>query len=302
MRKPSVPRPGTEEPAPQAGARGGRLPTSRLPEEHTQSLPVVRQQTTSSLDLRADRHDRVVSTGLAQRLQERRDSLRRLRRRRLLVAAAVLTVLAGLGWGVLGSPLLGLRLEQVEVTGSDGSVSVEQVREVYAGLEGRSLLRLDTGELAMATSQELVRVRDAQVSRRWPNGLRVHLSMREPVAARQVEGGFEVLDAQAVVLETAASLPAGLAWVQAPEGEELSAEMVSAVVAAVGALDPQTRSQVVSGTASVAGQVRLSLQGGANVVWGDSSQPELKAQVLRVLLGTPAQVYDVSSPRFPSTS
>lgn len=302
MRKPSVPRPGAQEPASQAGARDGGQPAARPAEDRTQSLPVVRQQAQSALELRTGRRDRVVSTGLTQRLQERRDSLRRLRRRRLLAAAVVLLVLVGAGWVALGSRLLGLRLDQVEVTGSDGSVSVEQVRQVYAALEGRSLLRLDTGELASATSQELVRVRAAEVSRRWPNGLRVHLTMREPVAARQVEGGFEVLDAQAVVLETLPSLPAGLAWVQAPEGTALSAEMVAAVVAAVGALDPGTRSQVVSGTASTAGQVSLSLQGGASVVWGDASQPELKAQVLRVLLDTPARVYDVSSPRYPTTS
>ncbi|WP_257210744.1 hypothetical protein [Actinomyces ruminis] len=43
----------------------------------------------------------------------------------------------------------------------------------------------------------------------------------------------------------------------------------------------------------------LTLTGGATVVWGQSADNELKAQVLAVLLGQEAQTYDVSSRTVP---
>ncbi|WP_196717507.1 cell division protein FtsQ/DivIB [Actinomyces trachealis] len=308
MRKPSAPRPGADaQPAPQRGAENQTVRESQVARNipdglRTGNLPVVRHTGTRGLETLSDRRSQVVSTGLEDRLKERREAVRRLRRRRVLLGLAAVLVLGVVGWVALFSPLLALKLDQVEIHGSDGSVSEEQIRQLYAPLEGRSLLRLDMGELETATVRSLVRIRAAGVSRSWPNGLVVQLEMREPVAVRQTDGGYEVLDAQAVVLETVATPPGGLASLQAPVGQQLSAEMVTAVVTAVGSLDAQTRAQVVSGTASAAGQVTLTLQSGARVMWGDASQPELKAQVLRTLLGTQAKVYDVSSPKYPTTS
>ncbi|SPT53934.1 cell division protein FtsQ [Actinomyces bovis] len=302
MRKPSAPRPGAEEQPPAKPPAQKPSVTVSPDEGRTGRLPAVRQRAPQALETRGQRTEQVVSTGLEERLKERRNALSRLRRRRILLGLTVVLVLGLAGWAVLASPLLALKLEQVEVRGSDGTVSVEQVRQVYAPVAGFSLLRLDLDDLEVATARDLVRVRAARVSRAWPNGLVVRLEMREPVAVRQANGGYEVLDAEAVVLETVATPSPGLASVQAPAGQELSAEMVTAVVSAVGALDTQTRAQVSSGTASAAGQVTLTLQSGASVVWGDTSEPELKAQVLRTLLGTQAKVYDVSSPKYPATS
>lgn len=244
----------------------------------------------------------VVSTGLEHRLQEKRQAQRRLRWRRLGQAVAAVLAVAVVAWLLLASPLLGLSMGDVEVYGSDGTVSDEQVREALGDQQGTSLLLLDVDELGEQVTAALVRVRSAQVSRVWPHGLRVSLTMREPVAVRQVEQGFEVLDAEAVVLETAAAAPTGLAVVQTVSGQEPDASMVSAVTTAVGALDPATRARVSVGSVTVSGQVTLQLDNGASVVWGDSSEPGLKADVLRVLLGTEAKVYDVSSPRSPATS
>ena len=53
--------------------------------------------------------DRVVSTGLADRLKERQQALRRLRLRRVTTAAIVVLVVALATWALLLSPLLGLQ-------------------------------------------------------------------------------------------------------------------------------------------------------------------------------------------------
>ncbi len=252
----------------------------------------------------------MVSTGLADRLAERRRALARLRLRQAAVVAVVVAAVAAVAWALLASPVLALRGSAVTVTGSDGSVEDTQVREVLADYQGESLLRLDTAEMSAAVEDSLVRVRAAEVTRSWPHGVRVSLEMRVPVASYQGEDGYQVLDEEAVVLETTDSAPEGLVSIVAQEGAEsgdgspgaLSAQQVSAVTQAVGALDPEVLAQVSSGTSTDKGQVTLVMEGGATVVWGGGEDNDLKAQVLSVLMQTEAVVYDVSSPHNPTTS
>ncbi|MCR2052614.1 FtsQ-type POTRA domain-containing protein [Actinomyces bowdenii] len=276
--------------------------------EHSSELTVFSRR--PAIELRREgRADRVVSTGLADRLAERRRALMRLRMRWVLACLLVVALVAALGWGLLFSPLLALRTAGIGVTGSDGSVQDSQVRQILAPYEGRSLLRLDMAELSEKVGDGLVRVRSAQVTRSWPHGLSVELSMRVPVAARHTDAGVEVLDDQAVVLEVAPEAPQGLVTIvaegqgpgQAGTGGELSAAQVSAVAEVAGALDPQVLARVVSGSATTTGQVTLTLSDGATVVWGENKDNARKSKVLTVLLQTPAAVYDVSS-KSPTTS
>ena len=251
--------------------------------------------------------DRVVSTGLADRLKERQQALRRLRLRRATTAAIVVLVVALATWALLFSPLLGLQPQRISVAGSDGSVSDKQVRDVLAPYTGDSLLRLDTGRLSTQVSDKLVRVRQAQVTRSWPRGLRVQLTMRVPVATVQGADGYQVLDNEAVVLERVAEAPSGLVTIVpdktdgASGSQTISAKQVAAVTQVVGSLTPQTLAQVASGSATEAGQVTLTMSNGASVVWGDTQDNELKARVLATLMTTSASIYDVSSPHRPTT-
>ena len=251
--------------------------------------------------------DRVVSTGLADLLKERQQALRRLRLRRVTTAAIVVLVVALATWALLLSPLLGLQPQRISVAGSDGSVSDKQVRDVLAPYTGDSLLRLDTGRLSTQVSDKLVRVRQAQVTRSWPRGLRVQLTMRVPVATVQGADGYQVLDNEAVVLERVPEAPSGLVTIVpdktdgASGSQTISAKQVAAVTQVVGSLTPQTLAQVASGSATEAGQVTLTMSNGASVVWGDTQDNELKARVLATLMTTSASIYDVSSPHRPTT-
>ncbi len=251
--------------------------------------------------------DRVVSTGLADRLKERQQASRRLRLRRMVTAAIIVLVIFVTTWALVFSPLLGLRTQKITVVGSDGSVSDKQVRDVLASYAGDSLLRLDTGRLSTRVSDSLNRVRQAQVTRAWPQGLRVQLTMRVPVATVQGPDGYQVLDNEAVVLERVVEAPSGLVTIM-PDGADgatgpqtISAKQVAAVTQVAGALTPQTLAQVTSGSATEAGQVTLTLSNGASVVWGDTQDNELKARVLATLLTSSASIYDVSSPHRPTT-
>ena len=233
--------------------------------------------------------------------------MRQLRLRRAVRAAVVVVAIVVAVWALAFSPLLGLQARRISVAGSDGSVSDQQVREVLAAYEGDSLLRLDTGRLSTQVSDKLVRVRRAQVTRAWPHGLRVHLTMRVPVATVQDSDGYQVLDNEAVVLERVSEPPSGLVNIvpdpaaQASGPQRISAKQVAAVTQVVGSLTPETLAQVSSGSATEAGQVTLTLSSGASVVWGNNQDNALKARVLATLMTTTASIYDVSSPHRPTT-
>ena len=209
---------------------------------------------------------------------------------------------AALVWVLVFSPLLALRTADITVSGSDGSVDAAAVQEALAGHAGTSLVRLDVTALGDEVTDDLVRVKSAAVTRSWPHGLAVALTMRVPVAQHRTDAGYEVLDGEAVVLETTEQPQSGLAEVTADEGAALTQEQVGAVAEAVGSLDSSVRPQVASGSATTTGQVTLVLSSGAHVVWGDSTDSDLKAEVLKVLLQQSASTYDVSSPHSPTTS
>jgi len=256
----------------------------------------------ASTPARADRRDRVVSTGLTDRLAERRRADRALLVRRLAGLLAIGAGVAALVWVLVFSPLLALRTADITVSGSDGSVDAAAVQEALAGHAGTSLVRLDVTALGDEVTDDLVRVKSAAVTRSWPHGLAVALTMRVPVAQHRTDAGYEVLDGEAVVLETTEQPQSGLAEVTADERAALTQEQVGAVAEAVGSLDSSVRPQVASGSATTTGQVTLVLSSGAHVVWGDSTDSDLKAEVLKVLLQQSASTYDVSSPHSPTTS
>lgn len=264
-------------------------------------LPVVHMsENDTELARPVDEH--IVSTGLSDRLEERTRAYRRLLWRRVGILLGGVAAAALLLWTLLDSPLLALHTEDIHLAGSDGTISAEEVQEVLAGYEGDSLVTLNLTEAGDTVAAELVHVRTASVVRAWPHGLTVTVEPRVAVAGREVDEGIEVLDGEAVVLETVSEWPEGLVSIRPAGDFELSGDQVVALAAAVGALDQQTRSLVSYGTVSETGQIKLVLTSGAIVTWGESTENALKAEVLAVLVTKEAQYYDVSSPRIPTTS
>ncbi|WP_026409440.1 cell division protein FtsQ/DivIB [Actinomyces dentalis] len=320
MRKPNAPRP--EVPVPSGEWNRPTRRAAGTPDEGAQAAPQGLEPRRSSADSpqtgalalfgRRDvepaarqsgrGRDRVVSSGLTERLSERRRALRTLRLHRLGTALGLLGAAAVLVWAAAFSPLLALRSGDVTVTGSDGTVQAADVQRVVAAHEGISLVRLDPAAVGREVADSLVRVRTARVTRSWPHGVRVDLTMRRPIAVHEVEQGYEVLDSEAVVLETVPAPPSGLVMIAGQDGAEPDARAVSAVTGVVGSLDAETLARVARGSAGATGQVTLVLSDGARVRWGDASESALKARVLKVLLSQRASVYDVSSPHAPTTS
>ncbi|SDG10154.1 cell division protein FtsQ [Cellulosimicrobium cellulans] len=245
----------------------------------------------------------VVSHGMAERLAER-DAMRRHRvRTRILGWAAGLLVVAGLAWVAFFSPVLGLDLEKVTVSGEGTVIDPQQVRDVVAAADGVPLPRLDTVALREQVL-DLNGVRDVEIRRAWPSGLDVLLESREPVVAVPVDDGFALLDADGVHVRTDPAVPEGLPEIDAPLDDQ-GARALDAALVLLNALPADLHAQVAEVSAPTRDAVRMTLRDGVVVEWGSSEEAALKVRVLQTLRAVPenagVSVYDVSAPRLPVT-
>lgn len=140
-----------------------------------------------------------------RRAQVEQDESRRRRRRWLWVAAPVLVLAAA--FGLAHTPLLAV--DDVRVTGL-GETSEAEVLEAAAITRGRPLLTLDTAGVARRV-EELPWVASARVVREWPQGVRVGVTEREPVAVAMAEGSEFVawVDEEGRVLRLGGQAPEG---------------------------------------------------------------------------------------------
>jgi cell division protein FtsQ len=218
--------------------------------------------------------------------------------RRWLAATVLLAVLGisgGVTWALLGSGLFAVRSVVVTGTRLVPESEVIAVADVQPGIP---LIRVNTAQIA-ARVLSIRQILAVRVATSWPD--RVVITVRERTAALAVPlpgGGFDLIDANGVIVQPAASRPPGLpvytttAAVSSLRGDP----DVSAAAAVVGALPARLRSSVTSVTAPSPDQVTLQLTGGVTVVWGDADDAAAKARELAVLMQTHARYYDVSSP------
>ena len=244
----------------------------------------------------------IVSTGLAARMAERDAAERHLLRRRVALTLGVVALLAGVAWILLVSPLLALQAEDVDVTVTGTTVDREAVLAAVEPEVGTPLLRVGPAGL-VDRLEGITEVKQAQVSRAWPNGLVVTVVAREPVAAASAADGWVLLDAAGVQVGVVSEVPEGLPEVTVPlETSEATAPALEAVLTVLGAMPQDLLAQVAQAGATGPGQVTLVLDDGATVQWGSATENELKSAVLGVLRQQPAAVYDVTVPRTPTTS
>jgi cell division protein FtsQ len=218
--------------------------------------------------------------------------------RRWLAATVLLAVLGisgGVTWALLGSGLFAVRSVVVTGTRLVPESEVIAVADVQPGIP---LIRVNTAQIA-ARVLSIRQILAVRVATSWPD--RVVITVRERTAALAVPlpgGGFDLIDANGVIVQSAASRPPGLpvytttAAVSSLRGDP----DVSAAAAVVGALPARLRSSVTSVTAPSPDQVTLQLTGGVTVVWGDADDAAAKARELGILMQTHARYYDVSSP------
>lgn len=209
---------------------------------------------------------------------------------------AMAGIVAGVAWALLGSKLLVVRSVVVTGTHLVPSASVLAVAGVQPGMP---MVRVDAAQVA-ARVDAIRQVQSTQVVKSWPDRVVIEVRERTSALAVAVPGGFDLVDASGVVVRWSASRPhwlpryvsgSTMATVAALRGDP-SVGLAAAVLAE---LPASLRSSVAS-VSVPDGQVTVVLADGETVVWGDTSAPGPKAQVLAILMRTGARYYDVSAP------
>lgn len=249
------------------------------------------QETVTTRDERAQRRTR-------QRFA-RRQWARRWMRWRIVLAGLVALVLVGTGvWLVFFSSTLSVRA--VEVRGNQ-LLSDARITRVAAVPEGEQLALVDLA-VAERRVETLAEVKDADVTRAWPDQIVIDVTERTAVAVVDLGGQLQGLDADGIVFRTYKSVPAGMPRVRPQTSAGTDALKEAAQV--VSTMPDDLSARVDHVQVQTIDQITLALRDGRQVRWGSASDSEIKARVLTQLLTAApgAKVYDVSVPSSPTTS
>jgi cell division protein FtsQ len=214
--------------------------------------------------------------------------------RAIFFALAMTGIIVGVAWALLGSRLLVVR--SVVVTGTH-LVSASQVIAAADVPPGTPLIRVNTAQVASRV-EAISQVRSAEVSKSWPDRLVIAVQERTPaLAVSAPSGGFDLIDPAGVVVRWSATRPPALALYTSPvPAASLRGNPdVEAAAAALGEMPAWLRGSVISLYAPAPDQVTLHLHDGITVLWGGTDRPAVKAEELRILLGTHARYYNVSA-------
>jgi len=213
----------------------------------------------------------------------------------VFLALAAAGVVGAAAWVLFGSRLLVVR--SVVVTGTH-LVPRSEIFAV-AGVEpGMPLIRVNPARIA-ARIDTIRQVRGAQVTRSWPDRVVIVVRERTPALALAVpDGGYDLVDADGVVVLQAASRPADLPLYRttAPVASLRGDPDLAAAAAVFGELPAGLRHSLAWMTAPGPDQVTLRLAGGITVLWGGTDRAVAKARELTVLMRAHLHYYDVSAP------
>lgn len=244
-----------------------------------------------------------------QQLRNRRRFARRQWARRWLTwryLLAVVLVLVLLGFGAYAVFYSAwLRVTQVEVFGAS-QLREQPILRAANVPEGEQLALVDLEAIELRV-RSLATVESVDVTRRWPDGVRIAVVERTPIAVIARGEDFTQLDEEGVTFGRVPDVPSGLPRIRTGPGADRAA--ITEAAAVVSALDDEVSAMVDDVEVASVDRIRLRLRDGREVRWGSADASEEKARVLLAFLNAeesgdaqPSQVYDVSVPGRPTTS
>lgn len=211
----------------------------------------------------------------------------------VLVAVVVLALLGGAVWLVFFSRVLAV--ETVRVSGAE-RLDAAEVRTVAEVPTGEPLARLDL-QAVRARVEALALVRDAEVTRSWPDTVLIEVDERVAVAVVEIGGRARGLDAEGVVFDDFGP-ETGLPRVRTAPDPGRDALREAAAVAS--SLPDDLARRVDHVQVETIDRISLVLRDDRTVLWGSAEESDLKAEVLTGLLQRPGSTYDVSVPAQPT--
>ncbi|WHU56896.1 cell division protein FtsQ/DivIB [Trueperella pyogenes] len=299
----------TQAVAPRAGCDNGEetsWPTARLePAEEPEKTGLLARGVSLGSRARAavlgvaSRTSRTQAGELDARRVERRQEVRRIRVKRLGIAAGVVAVIAFVGWIVLGSPLLRYQFAPEQITGYSASSIVDRAKleALLAEHSGDNLLLLNTDALEHEITAALPEVAGVNITKEYRHSLKIAITEAVPVACLGSKDACRAVTAEGKELNIPAEKAASLPRISQTGVEP--ARAISHALTVLGALQQGVLDQVAEVAVAKGDLLTLKLADGRTVYWGGSERASFKAAVLAVLLTQPARYFDVSVPDAP---
>lgn len=230
-----------------------------------------------------------------RRFARRQWARRWLSLRYVLAFVLVVGLVATSIWLVFFSATL--QVKRVEVVGNE-LLSDGRVREVADIPLGEQLALVDLGR-ADARVGSLAEVRSVDVTRTWPDVVRIQVVERTAVAVVELAGRLRGLDAEGVVFRDYRTAPRGMPRIR--PGADAGTDALKEAATVVSALPEDLATRVDHVEVATVDQITLVLRDQRQVLWGSAEDSGLKAQVIDSLLAAQqAKVYDVSVPGNPT--
>ncbi len=230
-----------------------------------------------------------------RRFARRQWARRWLSLRYVLALVALVALVATSIWLVFFSTTL--QVKKVEVTGNH-LLSDARLRERADIPLGDQLALVDLGR-ADARVASLAEIRSVDVTRTWPDGVRIEVVERTAVAVVEIAGRLRGLDAEGVVFRQYDAAPKGMPRIR--PGGAAGTDALKEAATVVSALPEDLAARVDHVEVETVDQITLVMRDQRRVMWGSAEQSELKAQVIdRLLAAERASVYDVSVPGNPT--
>lgn len=231
---------------------------------------------------------------------EMRKFTRTLRQRRIIFWSCISVVcvfIAALAIAVF-SPLFAVR--NIHIVGTDrlDAESIEAALDHHVGVP---LPLLDRSQIA-DDLEHFPGIESYLIESVLPDTLKISLVERTPILVYQVGKEFRLVDAAGIVLAESDEADPAYPRLILDEGTEFVDGFFPSVNV-LRALPENLLEQVDTISASTNDNVSLTLKDNKRqVLWGDSSQPQLKSKLVEQLFESVpnGKVYDVSSPETPS--
>ena len=237
-----------------------------------------------------------TTTRSRRRFARRQWARRWLAWRYVVAIVLALVLVVGSVWLVFFSSVLAVN--GVEVRGTR-TLDAAQVRAAAAVPSGEPLARVDLDAIR-ARVEALAVVRNADVTRQWPDEVLIEVEERVAVAVVTISGQVRGMDKDGVLFREYRTAPAGLPLVQT--STDTRSDALREAAAVVASLPKEIAGRVDHVEVETVDRITLVLRDGRTVMWGSADDSPEKAAVLARLLHQDARNYDVSVPGRPTTS
>ena len=232
----------------------------------------------------------------ARKAKERREKLRRIRRkqqlRTMLIVVLIVAIIAAFVW-LYRSDLF--KIKKTEITGNH-RLTDSQIEKISAIKPGTSLVRVPLRDIESRLSKNPW-IESAEISRSFPNTLRIQLTERKAIAVIPVQDGGAIVDREGLVLEKRQSLDRvnlpivkDLDVRRVKVGQKIRSRSFSNAISCLSHLEDKIRSSLSIVSAPTVDKLSLYTNKGVEILYGKAENFSKKNYILRKILSTDDRV------------